>query len=293
MWSSPVRLVSRIVLLCALVACGGDKQSVANPQVLPAGSKPATSAPSAAAPEATGVIEGVIVLEEGAALPRLPNPKETSKLVVVNPPRPCTPLDDNDLQPVKRDAATGGLSSVHVALTGMASTAPVAPRTHELRLVNCRLNQPLLAARLGDSVRITNGSESALLPSMPGDSFMEAILPNQSRTIELKRVGSSRIACGFSSYCGQTDLLVTSHSLFAVSDATGHFRIDNVPLDRELTVHAWHPLFDESHETFTLTRTKDAATRTVKLVLKPLPVAAVAPAPTKAGKPKPDKIVVQ
>ncbi len=289
-----MRLVPFIALLCALGACGGDKK--AGTTQTSTSQQPAVEATPAAA---TGSIEGVIVLAEGATLPKLSDPLKTSKLVVTNPPRPCTPVSESDLEPVKQ-ASDGGLSSVHVALTGMESTAPAEPKTHELRLENCRLNQFLLGARLGDRVRITNASDAPLLPSVLGDTFMEAILANQSRTVDLKRVGASRIACNFGAYCGQTDLLVTSHSLFAVSDKAGHYRIDNVPLDRELTVHAWHPLFEESRETITLT--KAAPTRTIKLVLKPTPVIPTPTAqPTPATpaktelktKPKADKILVQ
>lgn len=277
-----MRLLPSVVLSGWLSACGGDRKP------LPAAPPEVAHAPSVAPPAVkTGRIEGVVALAEGATLPSFPDPKQAATLTVTEPPAPCTPISAADLQPVRRDAASGGLSSIHLALTGMANTAPASPRLHQLRLENCRLTLPLLAARLGDSVRITNASGAALLPSVPGDTFMEAILAGQSRTFELKRLGSSRIGCNFGAYCGQTDLLVTSHSLYAVSDELGQFHIDGVPLDRPLSLHAWHPLFDESHESVTLTGA--APTRSIRLVVRPLPAARPAPEGPRPKVPAPDK----
>ncbi len=276
-----MRLLPAVMLWGWLSACGGERKPVPA-----APTEVAHAAVVAKSAVKTGRIEGVVVLAEGATLPSLPDPKQTAALTVTDPPAPCTPISAADLQPVRRDAASGGLTSIHLALTGMASTAPASPRLHQLRLEDCRLTLPLLAARLGDSVRITNASGAPLLPSLPGDTFMEAILAGQSRTFELKRLGSSRIGCNFGGYCGQTDLLVTSHSLYAVSDGLGRFHIDDVPLDRPLTLHAWHPLFDESHAAVTLTGA--APSRSVRLVVRPLPAARPAPEGPSPKVPGPD-----
>jgi len=263
-----MRASALFVMLAGLCACDG-----AGPTAAPsAASTPAT--PSAAATPApaaapTGSVEGTVVLAEGAELPRRPDPKKSSKFVITDPPAPCSPIGEGDASPVRRDVASGGLSFIHVALTGMKSTAPAAPRTHELLLEDCRLNQSLLAARLGDSVRIKNASNTPLLPTLPGDTFMEAILAGGERTVELKRLGLSQMSCGFAAYCGQTDVLVTSHSLFAVTDKLGHFRIEGVPLDTDLTINAWHPLFTVSKQPVRLTAA--APTQSLKLVLAPTP----------------------
>jgi len=248
-------------------------------------------APVAPVAKATGTIEGTVLLLEGAELPSLGDPKKSAKLVLTDPPKPCTPIGAEDGFPVKRDSASGGLSSIHVAITGMKDIAPAKPLTHDLRLVDCRLDRPLLAARVGDSVRINNLSGVPLLPSMASDAFMEAILANSSRTIELKRQGTDRLSCKFGAFCGQTDLLITGHSLFAVTDKTGHFRIDGVPLDQEITVHAWHPLFDESHEALALKEPTRSATLTLKLKPALIVGAKGAEAPP-APPPKPGQILV-
>lgn len=269
------RLLVMVALLAA--ACGDSKPSATSqPALEPA--KDSKVVPPAPAPEPTGVIEGTVVLADGAELPRRPDPKTSGKLAIVDPPAPCSPIGDADLWPVQLDKEGRGLASVHVALTGMKSTAPAAPRTHELAIEDCRLNRSLLAARMGDSVHIRNASGAPLLPTLPGDSFMEAILPGGERTVELKRAGQSQMSCGFAAYCGQTDVLVTTHSLFAVTDKTGHFRIEGVPLNVELTVNAWHPLFSVSKQPLKLTA---AASAPLKLALSPSP-AAVAPAPLPA-----------
>jgi len=129
------------------------------------------------------------------------------------------------------------------------------------------------------------------LPSMAGDTFMEAILAGASRTIELKRVGADRLVCRFGAFCGQTDVLVTGHSLFAVSDTRGSYKIDKVPLDQQITVHAWHPLFEESQQTITLS--KDAPTAKITLTLKPaLRVEAKGLSTPPPAKPKPGEVRV-
>ncbi len=256
-----------MVVLVALGACGADKAK-SPPAVEPAKPVAVPAAKLAKPVLPTGTIEGSVLLLQGAELPSIGDPKKSSELALTDPAKPCTPIDAEDALPVKRDGETGGLASIHVAITGMKDIAAAAPVTHELRLVNCRLDRALLAARVGDSVRITNASGMPLLPSMAGDAFMEAILANGSRTVELKRQGADRLSCKFGAFCGRTEVLVTGHSLFAVTDRTGHFRIDGVPLDQEVTVHAWHPLFDESHEALTLKEPTRSAK--VTLTLKPM-----------------------
>ena len=73
------------------------------------------------------------------------------------------------------------------------------------------------------------------------------------------------------------------HPLHAVTDQDGRFRIDDVPRDVKLLVHAWHPLFREAELSLVLARGEE---RNVELVLAPAlaPTApAGTPAPTSRG----------
>jgi hypothetical protein len=280
-----MRGVGLLALMSLSLACGQGKPAQPAPE--PKGQQPSASSPSKPPAPAepsvglTGVIEGQVVLAEGAKLPELEDPRKAAKFALTDPPQPCSPIGKPDLTPVRRDADSAGLSNIHVALTGMRSTPDSAPRVHELLLTDCRLAQPVLGVMRGDTVRIKNASGSPLLPAMPGDKFMQAILPGESRELEIKGLGSMRIACSFSSYCGQTDVLSTSHRLYAVTDRTGHFRIEGVPLDQDLVVHAWQPLFAESRASVRLT--SGAPEKQVTLKLAPQDPAAadqVAPPPT-------------
>jgi len=44
----------------------------------------------------------------------------------------------------------------------------------------------------------------------------------------------------FGSACGRTDVMTMAHSLHAVSGADGRFRIERVPANEDLRLHAWN-----------------------------------------------------
>jgi hypothetical protein len=225
-----------------------------------------------------GTIEGIVRLADGAELPRIENMRDGSPFAMVAPPPPCSPLADEDFMPVTM-TETRELRDIHIALTGMSDYPDPEPRTHEVYISDCRLTPRLLGVAVGDSLRITNRSAVSLLPVFTGESFMQAVLPEASRVIKVEKAGASRLACTFGAFCGRTEVLVTAHPLFAVSDAKGHFVIRNVPLDQDLTVHAWHPFFKDSTALVRLTATEPK--HSVELVIAPSPVA---PTGSSAGK---------
>lgn len=263
-----------ITLACAswaLIACGGRREESApkpeqatNELVKP--QTTATASPPKSNATFKGTIEGSVVLADGASLPRIDSINDGSKFAMVAPPAPCSPLTDDDLTPVSLSESRT-LRSIHLALTGMNDYPAPEPRTHDLYISDCRLTPRLVGAAVGDSLRITNRSEVAVLPVFSGESFMQAVLPESSRTIKLEKSGASRLACTFGAFCGRTDVLVTAHPLFAVTDAKGHFVIEKVPLDQDVTVHAWHPLFKDSTATVRLSANEPK--RTVELTMTP------------------------
>ncbi len=231
-------------------------------------------------PEFVGVVRGIVKLAPGAELPLAPLP--TIQGLPAPSIAPCPPVDASDQRTITR-APSGGLFPAHVALTGMTAAPPHAPSTHELFIDACRLRPTLLGAVRGDSVRVTNRSEMALLPSIPGESFMRGLLRGESQDFPLKQT-QTVVRCAFGSYCGESLIVATTHALYAVTDVEGRFTIEQVPLDQELTVHAWHPLFRAASAPFKLTR--EAREQTIELALVPNPrVAAAAKVDAGAGKP--------
>jgi hypothetical protein len=262
-WFATVCCASALV-----IACGGKRDDQAGtPTPAPATPKTAaTATPPKSNAVFKGTIEGVVRLASDASLPRLQNMKDGSKFSMTEPVAPCSPLADEDLVPVAM-SANRELRDIHVALTGMTDYPNPEPQNHDLYLSDCRLTPRLVGAAIGDSLRITNRSPIALLPVFSGESFMQAVMPEASRVLKVEKLGANRVACTFGSFCGRTDVLVTAHPFFAVSDAKGHFVIEKVPFDQEVVVHAWHPLFLDSTAKVRLTAADPK--RVIELVLTP------------------------
>lgn len=222
-----------------------------------------------------GVVRGVVKLAKGAKLPIAPPVLSHG----VKPPSvaPCPPVDLNDQRTIALAKQTSGLSPVHLALTGMRAVPPHAPATHDLFIDACRLRPTLVGAVRGDTLRVTNRSEAAMIPTLPGDKFMRGMLTGESRDAPISTT-QVKVSCGFGSYCGEALVVATTHSLYAVTTSEGFFEIKNVPLDQDLRIHAWAPLFDVSSEPFRLSEDKREAV--IDLALTPLP-AKPAPKPAK------------
>jgi hypothetical protein len=221
-----------------------------------------------------GTVSGRVKLEKGAEIPLAPPLTGSDGKPALSGP-PCPPIDLHDRRTIDAHETTGGLSPVHVAITDMRAAPPAEPRVHEVFIDGCRFRPTMLAAQRGDTVRVTNRSDLALLPSLPGDKFMQAMMRGETREFTIKRLGPTRLGCGFSNYCGETSIITLSHPLFAVTDAEGNFTIKNVPLDQPLTLHAWHPLFDVTSVPFTVTAA--APEKRLELELSPAPIAAESP----------------
>ncbi|NLY94139.1 MAG: hypothetical protein GXY23_08920 [Myxococcales bacterium] len=197
-----------------------------------------------------GTVVGVVRLREGASLPRLaPGHAGSAK----DPAPSCPRLTDADPTPVfERD---GKLVNVLVSATGNRETffAALPERTaSEVELVigeDCRLSPRLVAAVVGDSLRLRNRSPLAVLPFIGKQGHVESLSSQESRVQVLSERGVHHVGCGVTGYCGSADVVVLAHPVFGVTDETGTFVIDNVPADQDVVLHAWHPLFREATTT--------------------------------------------
>jgi hypothetical protein len=218
-----------------LVACSG------------AGETPPTSGPppSSTVGPATGVIEGVVHLVDGEAMPAF----ETSPFTAEGArplPHECTPPRVVDRQPLGLGEARG-LSNVAVTATGDAShwPAPGEPVTHTVRIHDCRLTPAVVVATVGDHLAIENELTYPFMPDL-GLGMLEAVLPTDPLDIELDQAGPRQLRCSFTAPCGRADILVFHHPVHALTTEGGHFRIENAPADQDLSIVAWHPLLRDA-----------------------------------------------
>jgi hypothetical protein len=231
-----------------------------------AGSANAGSDAGVGISEFSGTVRGIVKLAAGASVPLAPPVLSHG----AKPPSlaPCPPVDANDQRTVTQAKETGGLSPVHVALTGMKTAPPTEPKTHELFIDACRLRPTVVGAQKGDLIKVTNRSEMALVPQLPGAPFMRGLLRGESQTFEAAQT-QTRVQCSFGSYCGESLVVAVKHPLYDVTTEQGFFTIEHVPLEQPLTVHAWHPLFRANSVKVELSKEKPE--QMVEILLTPLP----------------------
>jgi len=264
--------------LIAVAGCGSKSEAPAAQQkpaaTLDAG-QGASQAPAGPKAEFRGTLRGIVKLAPGAQMPLAPPPSKTDVVAA----QECPPIAESDRRQVTENMATQGLTPLHVALTGMSAAPERAPVTHELEIRDCRFAPTMIAAMTRDKLHVVNHSKVPFLPLLPGDTFMQALLPGAERDVDIKGIGPLILKCGLGSYCGESVLLSTAHPLYAVTDAEGRFTITGVPLDEALTVHAWHPLFKPAEASVKLT--KDELSKDVELLIEP--VSAPEPPATEAA----------
>jgi hypothetical protein len=269
-----MRIATLAVCAGLLLAC--SRKTPEKPRPEPSAKTSAVEVPDAGVEigEFSGTLRGIIKLAPDASVPLAPPVLSHG----VKPPsmKPCPEVDENDQRVVSQAKETGGLSPIHVALTGMKSAPPAELQTHELFIDACRLRPTILGVHRGDIVKVTNRSEMALVPQLPGTSFMRGLLRGESQTFEATRV-QTKVQCSFGSYCGEALVIATSHTLYDVTTSEGFFTIKNVPLDQPVTLHAWHPLFEENSAKVTLSREKPE--QMIELLLTPAPPKAAEEAP--------------
>ena len=133
-----------------------------------------------------------------------------------------------------------------VVATGFSHQPQRPPMTHEVTIEDCRLTPPLVVAMKGDTLRVRNTVNYPFMPTYRERGMARTLIPGQTYDVALDKPGVQPLLCGFTAPCGRTDVIVLLHPLYAKTDANGKFRIEGLPADEELTINAWHPLFQES-----------------------------------------------
>jgi hypothetical protein len=262
------------VTLAGCGSCGqrSDEAAVPAPD-------PEAETEAVAEPVPVGVVEGVVRLAPGAELPSYTD-KDLGKGApgTTAPPEKCPPPKKGDRQPVSH-ADGGGLRGVMVNAIDFDASPAHEPATHEVAIRDCRLEPRLVVATRGDKLRMVNESDHPFLPRRSGDSFGQGLMKGQDRVVDLDRGGIFRVSCFMGATCGRTDVVVLYHPVHTTTGEGGRFRLENVPAGQALTVHAWHPLFEESSAEV---QVAEGETRTVEIELRPL-------APAEPGSEHPDR----
>ncbi len=227
----------------------------------------ATSGSQSEAPR-FGTVEGVVRIAAGAELPTNPDLRTPAQ-----PPMPeaCTPPLISDRQPV-----TMGddrlLEGILVQASDFSEQAMEQvkrePVTHELFIRDCRLTPRFIPAVIGDTLKLTNETDYPFMPTMGGGGLMQAVLYQNSREFPLDRGGIFSMTCGFAAPCGRSDIVVVFHPVHTVTGEGGVFRMENVPADEDVSIHAWHPLFEDVSQTV---RVGAGETTHIELEITPAP----------------------
>jgi hypothetical protein len=192
----------------------------------------------------------------------------------------CTPPKQSDRTPVVQ-GPDGKLVGVMVAASQFSTSTPRGPKVFDVVIKDCRLTPRLVVGQLGDMINLKNEVQFPFMPTYGANAYNETLTPGQSKAMRMDKPGVEDVMCGFTAPCGRTDVVVVRHPVFAVTDDTGMFKIENFPTDETVQVSAWHPLFQDSTISVKVGK---GETKSVEFVLAPLPQKPTTPAPG----PKPD-----
>ncbi len=239
--------MKRVLLLVALstamsVACSGACGRGANRDAARA-----TTATPEEPPVKVAVVEGIVKLREGAENPTYDPPTGERPAPIPD----CTPPQISDRQPLHLGEGRG-LGGVLVTASQFEGHVPHTKTTHRVEIRDCRLEPRLVVATIGDTLEVTNKSRAAFVPMLSNDPFMQALVPDQTRTIPLETGGVVPLQCTFGTECARTDIVVLHYPVHAISGDGGRFRLDNVPVGQELSLAAWHPLIAETMQRVTV-----------------------------------------
>lgn len=171
---------------------------------------------------------------------------------------------------VGADGRTGDVL-VTATFSSKLRVAPPVRRNRPIVIRDCRMTPRIVAASRGDTLVIRNEDEYPFVPRVNpiAMGFMQALMQGQSRRIELDRGGVFEADCGFGAACGVSSVVVLYHGIHATTDRDGRFRVDGVPADVDVEMHAWHPALRESSRSVRVSR---GGTTTADFVLEPQPV---------------------
>ncbi|MFI5307387.1 MAG: hypothetical protein ACHQ53_08555 [Polyangiales bacterium] len=199
-----------------------------------------------------GVLSGRVRLAEGAALPEYAAVDLSRRPLLPDrlpqAPTACAAANERARRPVEL-GADRGLGGVIVAASDFTRFRQRDLVKHRVVIQGCRLSPAVIAAQGGDVLELENLDDFDFEPLL-GPTFTPRALPRGRKVrVPLSPGGIESLICSPSAPCGRTDLVVFFHSVYAVTDARGDFRIPAFPAAEQVRVSAWHPLFDAS-ETF-------------------------------------------
>jgi hypothetical protein len=143
----------------------------------------------------------------------------------------------------------GRLRGVVIAASDFTRFRESKAKRHKLKIERCRLQPTIITAQGGDILELENHDAYDFEPLFGPAYESRALARGKKVEIPLIASGIDIVQCALGAPCGRADLLVFHHSLHAVSDDSGQFRIADFPAGELVRVTAWHPLF-ESAETF-------------------------------------------
>jgi hypothetical protein len=94
----------------------------------------------------------------------------------------------------------------------------------------------------------------------------DTLEPGESAMYPLVGGGIESVMCTAQARCGRSDVVIFHHPVHAVTEGGGGYRIDDFPTGLPVSVHAWHPLFEE---TSTVIWLEPGEQRKVDLALEP------------------------
>ena len=220
---------------------------------------------------ATGIVEGFIRLKEGAQLPSFTDSMMPVKTTMDIPIAGCAPFGEEDRKPSQM-TEDRGVTNILISATGFKS-APTAPsKSHEIVIDHCRMHPMFWDATEGDTVQFRNETDYPFVPRISG---LTGVIPvaqlkgQQGTPVHLDHAGLRTIGCNvFGAQCGRSDFVVLFHPVHTVTDVRGHYRMENVPANEDVELHAWNPLFNEVSGHI---RVAPGQTQHLDLVIEPMP----------------------
>ncbi|HKP57489.1 MAG TPA: hypothetical protein VJV78_12245 [Polyangiales bacterium] len=234
---------------------------------------------------AVGTLTGSVKLAPGATLPSYRRQDmERNVLQHIKDgtfPEVCTPPKISDRTPVL-EGPEGKLIGVMVAASEFSQPIKREPKVFDIVIKDCRLTPRLVVGQMGDMINLKNEVQFPFMPTYGANAYNETLTPGQSKALKLDKAGVDNVLCGFTAPCGRTDVVVLRHPVFAVSDDTGTFKIEDFPADETIKLSAWHPLFQDASISVKVAR---GETKNVEFVLTPAPQPPETPEPAPTPEP--------
>lgn len=141
------------------------------------------------------------------------------------------------------------LADAMVGITGYSGYyLPEGRDAQRVTIDNCAYSQRTVVLTLGQALEVQNLSQDTFAPELenePAPALM--MIAPRSEPIKLypTKLGRYRVVERTSHKWMEVDVFVIGHRLHAVTDMSGHYRIEGVPVGK-LTVGALHPFIEIS-----------------------------------------------